>query len=159
NPAVTPLQFPTPDGKKRHAQILERVKKGPVDLIFLGDSITQGWGGHPYGGLGQSLYKARYEPLNAANLGVGGEQTQHAGWRITRGGELKGPRAKLAVLMRGINTRASGHKPEQVAEGHAALIKATQANHAGTRVLLMGTLPAKTPKTKKQPEIDYRPRV
>ena len=29
--------------KERHESINKRVKEGNVDLIFLGDSITQGW--------------------------------------------------------------------------------------------------------------------
>lgn len=41
--AITPA--PKSDEKfvKRHALLLERTKQGPYDLIFLGDSITQGW--------------------------------------------------------------------------------------------------------------------
>ena len=40
--AVTPVSRP---GEKllRHERFNERVSKGNVDLVFIGDSITEGW--------------------------------------------------------------------------------------------------------------------
>src|SRR5262245_3450957 len=139
NPAATPTPRDAKDkpAQDRHKQILARAQKGDIDLIFLGDSITQGWGG-----LGSSLWKARYEPLKGANFGVGADSTQHALWRITKGGELKGLKPRLVVLMMGINNVNNGNSAEQIAEGHAAIIKAIQANHAATKVLLVSTFPA-----------------
>ncbi|HTM56465.1 MAG TPA: GDSL family lipase, partial [Pirellulales bacterium] len=42
---VTPEPRPDKWWTDRDASFNERVKKGDVDLIFLGDSITQGWEG------------------------------------------------------------------------------------------------------------------
>jgi beta-glucosidase len=142
NPAATPIERKDKQARKRHEEILARIKKGDVDLVFLGDSITDGWGGDGRTSTGTAVYKARWAPLKAANLGVGADATSHALWRITKGGELKGISPKLVVLMIGINNVANGNKPEQIAEGHAALIKAIQANSADTKVLLLGTFPA-----------------
>src|SRR5215218_6923121 len=69
-PAATPIERKDAQAKKRHKEILARVAKGGVDLVFLGDSITDGWGGDGRTSTGTALYKARYEPLKAANLGV-----------------------------------------------------------------------------------------
>src|SRR5436190_14687512 len=55
---------------KRHESFNERVKKGNVDLLFIGDSITQGWEGS-----GAKVWKEFYEKRNAVNLGIGGDRT------------------------------------------------------------------------------------
>jgi len=43
--------------------------------VFLGDSITQGWGNN-------AAWKKHFAPLQAANFGIGGDQTGHgaANW-------------------------------------------------------------------------------
>ncbi len=56
--------------KKLHKEHLARTKKSGVDVMFLGDSITQGWGDE-----GAKVWKLRYEPLKAANYGIGGDTT------------------------------------------------------------------------------------
>ena len=85
----------------RHEQFVERAQQGNVDLLFLGDSITQGWGGQGFGNpAGQQVWTEYYVPQNAANFGIGGDQTQHVLWRI-QNGELEGINPKVAVVMIG----------------------------------------------------------
>src|SRR4051794_22498159 len=76
-----------------HQKFLDRAKQGHVDLLFLGDSITQGWNDN-------EVWKRYYGPRHAANFGIGGDQTQHVLWRI-QNGELEGIRPKVVVLMIG----------------------------------------------------------
>ena len=45
NKAITPVSRPDAGWQKRQASFNERVKQGNVDLLFIGDSITQGWEG------------------------------------------------------------------------------------------------------------------
>ena len=61
----------------RHKQFLKIVEKGEGDVIFLGDSITQGWEG-----AGKKAWADNFTPLKAVNLGIGGDQTGHILWRI-----------------------------------------------------------------------------
>src|SRR5947209_8986528 len=117
NPAATPAPRMDEWWQNLHKSFLERAKKGDVDVLFLGDSITQGWGG-----AGKEVWKERYEPLKAANFGIGGDQTQHVLWRITEGKELEGISPKVAVLMIGTNN-LGGPKPEQIAGGVTAIVK------------------------------------
>ena len=70
----------------RHEQYLKRAKEGKCDLLFLGDSITEGWGNN-------ETWKKRYAPRNAVNFGIGGDTTQNVLWRITNG-ELEGLQPK-----------------------------------------------------------------
>ena len=90
--AVTPVDR----NPLRHAQFLYRLKEGKVGLLFLGDSITDGW---PRGGEWTWLKFAPYEP---ADFGVSGERTEDVLWRITNG-ELDGISPKVTVLMIGTN--------------------------------------------------------
>src|SRR5205814_1275689 len=96
--AVTPVPREQAPWVKRHKAFLERAKQGDVDVLFLGDSITQGWEG-----AGKQVWKDHFEKLKAANFGIGGDQTQHVLWRITEGKELEGIHPKVIVLMIGTN--------------------------------------------------------
>ena len=82
---------------KRHDSFNERVKQGNVDLIFIGDSITQGWEG-----AGKEAWAKHYGKRNAVNLGIGGDRTQHVLWRLDHG-NIEGIAPKAAVLMIGTN--------------------------------------------------------
>lgn len=115
NSAVKPLERKDERAIKRHQSILERAKKGDVDLLFLGDSITQGWEGPS----GKDVWEKHFAPQKAANFGVGGDQTGHVLWRITEGKELEGIQPKLIVLMIGTNNMG-GNSAEEIADGITA---------------------------------------
>src|SRR5206468_144505 len=98
----------------RHEKFNERVKQGNVDLVFIGDSITQGWEGpSPRGG--QNIWEEFYGKRNAVNLGIGGDRTQHVLWRLDHG-NIDGINPKLAVLMIGTNNSGT-NTSEQIADG------------------------------------------
>ena len=61
NPAVKPLNRDIP----RHKEFLKIVAKGEADVIFIGDSITQGWEG-----AGKKVWTENFAPLKAVNLGI-----------------------------------------------------------------------------------------
>ena len=146
NPATTPQNRDV----DRHKKFVEIAKKGDVDVLFLGDSITQGWGGN-------KTWKKNYEPIKAANFGIGGDQTGHVLWRITEGKELEGIHPKVAVLM--IGTNNSGRdSAEQIAEGITLIVKTIHEKSPKTKVLLLGVFPrgekAKTPIREKLAKIN-----
>lgn len=129
NPATTAMNRDIP----RHKQFLAIAKKGDVDVLFLGDSITHGWEG-------QKAWKTYFEPLKAANFGIGGDQTGHVLWRITEGKEMEGITPKVAVLM--IGTNNSGRdSSEQIAEGITLIVKTIHKQSPTTKVLLLGIFP------------------
>src|SRR5262249_2849509 len=97
---------------KRHDSFNERVKQGNVDLIFIGDSITQGWEGESPKG-GKKIWEEFYGKRNAVNLGIGGDRTQHVLWRLDHG-NIENIKPKLAVLMIGTNN-SSTNTSEQIA--------------------------------------------
>lgn len=119
---------------KRHDAMNARVKEGNVDLVFIGDSITQGWEGR-----GKDVWQKFYGTRNAVNLGIGGDRTQHVIWRLDNG-NLEGISPKLAVIMIGTNNSGS-NTPEQIAEGITTIVDQIRKKTPTTKVLLLGVFP------------------
>lgn len=140
NPAAKALNRDLP----RHKQFLEIVAKGKADVIFVGDSITQGWEG-----AGKKAWADNFAPLNAVNLGIGGDQTGHVIWRITEGKELDPIKPKLCVMMIGTNN-TGGHTPEQIAGGIKAIIAEMKKQKPEMKILLLGVFPRCSPNFPKE---------
>ena len=115
-----------------HKSFLALAKKGKIDLLFLGDSITQGW-------YENEVWQRYYGPRNAANFGIGGDRTQHVLWRI-QNGELNGIEPKVVVLMVGTNN-ADSATPDEIAQGITAIVAELGKRLPKSRVLLLGIFP------------------
>lgn len=133
NDAIKPVPR---DGNwmKRHESFNERVKKGNVDLLLIGDSITQGWEG-----AGKAVWEKYYTPRNAVNLGIGGDRTQHVLWRLDNG-NVEGISPKAAVLMIGTNNSGT-NSSAQIAEGVEAIVKKLRTKLPKTKILVLGIFP------------------
>src|SRR5258707_14527968 len=117
-------------------------KKGDIDLLFLGDSITDAWGGEGHGkGGGSKIFEKEFEPLKAANFGIGGDRTQHVLWRL-QNGELEGIHPKVVMLMIGTNnSNGKDNTAEEIADGVMAIVKEIHARSPHTKVLLLAVFP------------------
>ena len=133
NDAIQPVPR---DGNwmKRHESFNARVKEGNVDLLFIGDSITQGWEG-----AGKAAWSEKYGKRNAVNLGIGGDRTQHVLWRLDNG-NIDGIKPKLAVLMIGTNNSGQ-NTSEQIAEGITAIVTKLRDKLPETKVLILAVFP------------------
>jgi beta-glucosidase len=113
-----------------------RITQGDVGLLFLGDSITDGW---PRVGEFSWLKFAPYKP---ANFGISGERTEAVLGRITNG-ELDGINPKVTVVM--IGTNNIGHfpneEPEWAAAGVQKIVEKIHQKLPDTKVLLLGVFP------------------
>src|SRR6188768_1285376 len=65
--------------EKRIQQFNEISKKGEAQLVFLGDSITDGWNGQ------KELWESAWGKYKPANFGVGGDRTEHVLYRLDHG--------------------------------------------------------------------------
>ena len=119
---------------KRHESFNERVKQGNVDLLLIGDSITQGWEGS-----GKAVWEKYYTPRNAVNLGIGGDRTQHVLWRLDNG-NIEGLSPKAAVLMIGTNNSGT-NSSAQIAEGVEAIVKKLRTKLPKTKILVLAIFP------------------
>jgi lysophospholipase L1-like esterase len=133
--AVTPNDRKDSWWQQRHAKVLERNKEGKVDVLFIGDSITQGWEGG-----GKEEWQKHFAPLHAVNLGFSGDRTQHVLWRLGEGGEMAGIVPKAAVIMIGTNN-SGNNSAEQIADGITAIVKLIRKKHPRTKILLLGVFP------------------
>jgi lysophospholipase L1-like esterase len=132
----------------RHESFNAISKKGEAQLVFLGDSITQGWEG-----AGKEAWAAHWAELNAANFGIGGDRTEHVLWRLENG-NFDGLKPKLVVLMIGTNNTGHQGRPQKelagaiyncnaqnTADGVRAILDKLHAKLPDTQVLLLGIFP------------------
>lgn len=120
----------------RHAAKLEETRAGGAEILFFGDSITQGWEN-----AGRGAWNTHFAPLKAANYGFSGDSTQHVLWRL-QNGEVDGIAPKAVVLLIGTNNARHGDfSPEQIAGGVRAILDTLARKCPATRVLLLGILP------------------
>lgn len=109
-------------------------KKGGIDVVFLGDSITEGWRG-----AGKEVWAKHYAPLKAANFGIGGDRTEHVLWRL-QNGNLDGSTPKAVVLMIGTNnTRRDS--AQQIAEGITTIVNEIRTRTPSAKILLLAVFP------------------
>lgn len=134
--ASAPTEKNDPTGRflKLHESFLARGKAGPIGVLFLGDSITEGWMSK-----GPDIWKQYYTRYQPANFGIGGDTTQNVIWRIDHG-ELDGLHPRVMVLMLGTNN-SSSNTGEQIAAADAKIIRLAQEKMPGVKVLLLAIFP------------------
>lgn len=134
---VTTTPTPRPDDwwQRRHQKINDRAKRGDVDLILIGDSITEGWGGEEVRELWEKFYGSR----KVMNAGIGGDRTQHVLWRLDNG-NVDGIKPKLAVVMIGTNN-SGDDTADDIAAGITAIVEKLRAKLPDTKILLLGIFP------------------
>jgi lysophospholipase L1-like esterase len=127
---------------KRHEGFLAETKKGGIDLLFLGDSITDFWRTK-----GSNVWNKYYAPRHAANFGISGDRTQHVLWRIEHG-ELDGLKPKVIVLMIGTNNTGKERNSDrirnttpEVIEGVVAVTKQLRSKLPDSKILFLAIFP------------------
>ena len=150
NTAVIPvpkLENDFYDWYQRHEQVKAQIKQQPVELVFIGDSITHMFGGPAPSPVhhGQEVWARYYGKRNAVNMGFGWDRTQNVLWRLENG-EFDGIQPKAAVLLIGTNNRtgtqnARENTPAEIAEGIEAICKAVHAKATGCKIVLLSVLP------------------
>jgi lysophospholipase L1-like esterase len=131
---------PHPGKEALHASFNEISKKGEAPLVFLGDSITQGWSGK-----GKEVWERYWAPLGAANFGIGGDRTEHVLWRLDNG-NYEGLKPKLTVLM--IGTNNTGHQGRAMAEHGGAVYSSTAEETAAGVAAIVAKLRERQPQMK-----------
>jgi lysophospholipase L1-like esterase len=130
---------------KRHEGFVKQAQQSGIDILFLGDSITDFWRNR-----GSNIWNQYYALRHAANFGISGDRTQHVLWRIDHG-ELDGTHPKVVVLMIGTNNtgKESDHKTPrntvpEVAEGVRAVVNDIRARLPDSKILLLAIFPRGT---------------
>lgn len=135
-PPLGPATEPRPRDDARHQSFLEVARAGNIDLLFVGDSITDWWRQEQRG---LSVWNEHFAPLRAANFGIAGDTTQGVLWRM-QNGELDGFQAKLIVFMLGTNN-INRNPNAEIAQGDRAIIDEFRKRQPGAKILLLGVFP------------------
>jgi len=130
-PATEPL---APRNPARHETFLTIARAGNIDLLFVGDSITDWWAR-----AGQPIWAETFAPLKAANFGIAGDTTQGVLWRM-QNGELDGFKARLIVLMLGTNN-INRNPNDQIVEGNRLIVEEFKKRQPQAKVLVLGIFP------------------
>jgi lysophospholipase L1-like esterase len=143
--AATPIsRMDLPWWRTRHEAKLAELHSHRVDLVFLGDSITQDY--EVSGPLEWRdfvpVWQRFYGDRNAINLGFSGDATSHLLWRIENG-EVAGITPKVAVILIGANNLGRLHWPaEDTVAGIDAIVAQLRQRLPHTKLLLLGVLPS-----------------
>jgi lysophospholipase L1-like esterase len=129
----------------RHEGFVAQAKQGGIDILFMGDSITDFWRNR-----GSNVWNQYYAPRHAANFGISGDRTQHVLWRMNNG-ELDGIKPKVVVLMIGTNNTGKERNsdkirntvPETIA-GVQAVVADIRARLPDSKILLLAIFPRGT---------------
>ena len=126
----------------QHLDINSIGKTRKPELVFLGNSITQSWGGEGRNvwSAAPELWDSLYKPLNAANFGISGDRTQNVLWRIENG-NFDNINPELIVLAIGVNNFRHNTAAD-IAEGIAAIVKSLKGKIPSSKILLLGPFPA-----------------
>ncbi len=122
-----------PRWMERHESINARVKKGNVDLLMIGDSITHWWDTD-----GRKVWDKYYGHRNAVNLAISGDRTQHVLWRLENG-NIEDISPKLAVIMIGTNNHTFDHK--ETAADIEEIVELLRTKLPETKILRLAIFP------------------
>ena len=130
----------------RHYAISERLMRGNVDLLFIGDSITQSWENN-----GKEVWQEYYGHRNAANFGVSADRTEHVLWRLEHA-PIDRISPRVAVLLIGTNnSKSDDYTAEEIADGIIAICEKLRQTLPRTRILLLAIFPrGETPSPQRQ---------
>jgi len=134
---------------KRHEGFVAQAKQGGIDILFMGDSITDFWRNAGADGVanppraGKAVFDKYYGALKAANFGIGGDTTQGVLYRL-QNGEGQGFQPKAIMLMIGTNNAATCSSAE-IAEGVGAVVLEMRKDFPDAKILLLGIFPRGNP--------------
>jgi len=121
-----------------HAAQRALAQQGGIDLMFVGDSITQGWP--------KELFQQAFGRFHAANFGVGGDHTGNVLYRLDDP-VMASLRPRAIVLLVGVNNFFHcGDNTEQTFAGIRQVVTTLRHAYPDARILLNAVLPYGEPK-------------
>jgi lysophospholipase L1-like esterase len=139
SPRLDKSGAPDPRFLKRHEAFVAEAKKGNVDLLLVGDFLTDDWRGTNKNHV-KDIYDKAFAQYRPANFGQGGDHVQHVLWRM-KNGELDGIRPKVVMLLIGGTNGSNGDDPAKIAAGIRAIIDTVRQKSPTTKVLLLSVPP------------------
>src|SRR5687768_4540955 len=135
-PADRPAPRTDRNSQIAHEQLLEKAKKGGIDVYFVGDSITRRWGATDYPEL-LANWKQNFHGWNAGNFGWGADRTQNILWRMNNG-ELDNVNPKVVVLQAGTNNIGNASGADDIVKGLQAVVSTIRTKAPQATVIVTG---------------------
>jgi lysophospholipase L1-like esterase len=124
----------------RHEGFVEIAKKGDIDLLLHGDSITDWW---VQGDANKAMFDKYFGNIKTANFAIAGDTTQGVLWGL-KNGEGQGFQPKAIMLMIGTNNTGANTAPE-IAEGVGAVVMEMRKDFPNAKILLLAIFPRSVP--------------
>jgi len=124
----------------RHLGFVETAKKGNIDLLLHGDSITDWW---VQGEENKAMFDKYFGNIKTANFAIAGDTTQGVLWGL-KNGEGQGFQPKAIMLMIGTNNTGPNTAPE-IAEGIGAVVLEMRRDFPNAKILLLAIFPRGNP--------------
>src|SRR5690606_12937570 len=141
NTAVIPNLAPF--FQARHQANVEVARRGDIELLFMGDSITDFWRNEEGEFAGKPVFDKYFSQWKVANFGIAGDTTQGVLYRL-QNGEGQGFKPRAVMLMIGTNNTMRNTAAE-IAEGIGAVVLQLQKSFPEARILLLGVFPRSRP--------------
>jgi len=142
-PADQPVRRNDRNSQLAHEQLIEKARRGKIDVYFVGDSITRRWGATDYPDF-LANWKQNFFGWNAANFGWGGDTIQNILWRLENG-ELDDINPKIIVILAGTNNvgRDPGDdaKVGDITKGIKALVDLCRKKAPNATIVLTAIFP------------------
>src|SRR5665213_464534 len=124
----------------RHSGFVETARKGNIDLLLDGDSITDWW---LQGDANKAMFDKYFGNIGTADFAIAGDTTQGVLWGL-KNGEGQGFQPKAIMLMVGTNNTGSSTAPE-IAEGVGAVVLEMRKDFPAAKILLLAIFPRGLP--------------
>lgn len=128
---------------KRHDEVKRLVHSAHPDLIILGNSIINYWGGMPAAEMGiargSDSWTRYMVPLQTQNAGFGWDRIENVLWRIYHG-ELDEFTGRQILVMIGTNNLGI-NSDQEIVEGLAFLLKQIHNRNKDVEIIMAGILP------------------
>ena len=138
NPALLPGKGPIPAWKgfprmwtQRRLEFMRRSAQDKTAVVFLGDSITQGW----------NSLKQDFPGLKIANRGIGGDTTRGVWFRLQEDVLDLDPVA--VVLLIGTNDLGNNGDPDDAADNIRAILTILEKSDAKMPIVVCKVMPSK----------------
>jgi beta-glucosidase len=125
--------------RTKHARNVESITNGEINVLFMGDSITDFWRNSTGPMAGKPVFDKYYGDMKVANFGISGDTTQGVLYRL-RDGEGQGFKPRAIMLMIGTNNNGRNSPPE-IAEGIGAVVLEMRKDFPDAKILLLGVFP------------------
>jgi lysophospholipase L1-like esterase len=127
-------------------QLVDKARRGHIDVYFEGDSITRRWGATDYPEL-LANWKQNFFGWNAADFGWGADTIQNILWRLENG-ELDNVDPKVIVLLAGTNNVGNTTPPanddarvDDISRGIKAVLDVMRAKAPRATIVLTAIFP------------------